>query len=524
MPRIELHFEAQVQQLRMTNSVQLVAGNRNYYYAVFDLDGTWSDVENKKAAFIRNGNAWVMSLETGTNSLQCQIPWEVMERDGSFGVGVFGGDRISTNLVTVNVDGSFMSEGEASLEPTVDWFKKVEELVLVGGKPGFSPIVQILDSDGGHRIYITDLNGRQEAYVPNGKDANVLIAKAGKTAANNIADAVKDGKPVCAIWPNNKVMWLKEASVSASGVLNSAVFSDGVGTVTVKPGSWWSDDGINILNNGEFKMSSKERAIGEDYTVTMNFRLTGESIDHTINSYDDRDEGLYIRPLNDTTNPNIDINTSNNRVYRYAVRLSHTNGAQLIYYSNYNGDYAGVLRGYARDSAKHADYAVSSLPQSLEKGKDYTIKIGKVGDTLKLKVWAVGTTEPDWQATYSNVRISDGGGLYSWGFEISFNNLNGDTEGAVVSDLVFVTASGETFWNGVSDNETIAREIFTIAGGTWGEYVAQGNNAMPISGGTFTGAAYAMAATSAAAQLRNTALVASDTNPTVNGQINWTYG
>lgn len=46
---------------------------------------------------------------------------------------------------------------------------------------------------------------------------------------------------------------------------------------------------------------------------------------------------------------------------------------------------------------------------------------------------------------------------------------------------------------------------------------------MSKSGGTFTGAVHAKSATTADAQLRNTALVSADTDPTVNGQINWTY-
>lgn len=46
---------------------------------------------------------------------------------------------------------------------------------------------------------------------------------------------------------------------------------------------------------------------------------------------------------------------------------------------------------------------------------------------------------------------------------------------------------------------------------------------MPAYGGVFSGMVSAMKGTTAAAQLRNTALVSADTNPTVNGQINWTY-
>ena len=58
-----------------------------------------------------------------------------------------------------------------------------------------------------------------------------------------------------------------------------------------------------------------------------------------------------------------------------------------------------------------------------------------------------------------------------------------------------------------------------------GVYVSysEGGKYMPISGGTFTGAAHAKSGAGSTAQLRNTALVSAETYPTVNGQINWQY-
>lgn len=49
-------------------------------------------------------------------------------------------------------------------------------------------------------------------------------------------------------------------------------------------------------------------------------------------------------------------------------------------------------------------------------------------------------------------------------------------------------------------------------------------NTMAKAGGTFTNAVYAMSGSTTTPQLRNTGLYATATNPTVNGQINWTYG
>ena len=61
----------------------------------------------------------------------------------------------------------------------------------------------------------------------------------------------------------------------------------------------------------------------------------------------------------------------------------------------------------------------------------------------------------------------------------------------------------------------------------WDTAATQAAAAMPKSGGTFTGTVkaggegYQAPGTSL---LRNTKLVSSDTTPTVNGEIFWTYG
>ena len=57
------------------------------------------------------------------------------------------------------------------------------------------------------------------------------------------------------------------------------------------------------------------------------------------------------------------------------------------------------------------------------------------------------------------------------------------------------------------------------------EEKATWNNAMPISGGTFTGAVKAGETSQdpATSLLRNSRLVSVDTDPTAEGEINWTY-
>ena len=60
----------------------------------------------------------------------------------------------------------------------------------------------------------------------------------------------------------------------------------------------------------------------------------------------------------------------------------------------------------------------------------------------------------------------------------------------------------------------------------WDTAATQAAAAMPKTGGAFTGTAKAGSSYQATgtALLRNTKLVSSDTAPTVNGEINWTYG
>lgn len=86
------------------------------------------------------------------------------------------------------------------------------------------------------------------------------------------------------------------------------------------------------------------------------------------------------------------------------------------------------------------------------------------------------------------------------------------------------------FWCALNVQRTSAAAIMgTIAidhGGTGATDAATALanlGGMKISGGTFTGAVYAMGGAGTEAQLRNSALVGSETYPTVNGQINWQF-
>ena len=127
--RIDINFKIVKQQMTLLTKEPLRQMDANYFYAVFDLCETWSTVEGIKASFARDdaGLYFVVDLVAGENGrLECQIPWEVLQKKGQFYCGVFGGNRILTNKVRVDVADSCYCDGEYPQAPTQDWFAKVE--------------------------------------------------------------------------------------------------------------------------------------------------------------------------------------------------------------------------------------------------------------------------------------------------------------------------------------------------------------------------------------------------------------
>lgn len=130
MPRIDVPFVIEGQTIKQTPVVELTAGGKNYFYATFAFDGLWDDIENPKATFSRlNEKAYIVPLTPTDNGYECEIPWEVMRTNGMFSVGVFGGDRLNTDVVFVKVICGCEEAGEEPRAPTVDWFCKVDKQV-----------------------------------------------------------------------------------------------------------------------------------------------------------------------------------------------------------------------------------------------------------------------------------------------------------------------------------------------------------------------------------------------------------
>ena len=101
------------------------------------------------------------------------------------------------------------------------------------------------------------------------------------------------------------------------------------------------------------------------------------------------------------------------------------------------------------------------------------------------------------------------------GQKATFNVKNGSegSSGRGVSSMVYNSSTNS--WTVTYTDNTTA----TVNG----PEIPDVSGLMPKSGGTFEGRVIASAQTASVSLLRNSKLVAADTDPTVNGEINWTY-
>lgn len=127
MARIDVPFVVEKQRITQPTREHLVAGGQNYFYATFKICDKWCDIPNLKAVFVREEVSKLISLVKTEEGYECVIPWEVMCNKGSFRVGIFGGERLITDMTYVIVKEGCVTEGDAPLPPTPDWFSEIEE-------------------------------------------------------------------------------------------------------------------------------------------------------------------------------------------------------------------------------------------------------------------------------------------------------------------------------------------------------------------------------------------------------------
>ena len=122
--RINKNFNVKGQHITCTDDTRIIKGNKNLYYAVFHVDELWDDID-AKACFTVDEEPYIMPLNRVGNTLECEIPYPA-NSGIVFGVGIFGGDLISTDIVYTSTTPGIPINGANPPEPVPDWFNKME--------------------------------------------------------------------------------------------------------------------------------------------------------------------------------------------------------------------------------------------------------------------------------------------------------------------------------------------------------------------------------------------------------------
>lgn len=128
MARIDIPFNIKGQIIEQRPKVKIAAGGQNYFYAVFNLCGIWSNIDYKKAVFKHGDSSYMVDLVPSNNGdgMECLIPWEVMQEPGFFDTGIFGGSKLPTTMARTFVVEGCVGDGKDPQPPTPNWFNSME--------------------------------------------------------------------------------------------------------------------------------------------------------------------------------------------------------------------------------------------------------------------------------------------------------------------------------------------------------------------------------------------------------------
>lgn len=117
---MQLEFKVNEQTLTLTSKQSVVANSLNYLDAKFTFSEEWQDAV-KTAVFVSPTEEVIKQILVND---MCEVPWEVIGNPG-FRVSVFGGNRITTNEVAVNVGESGPLDGDNPSEPTPSAYEQL---------------------------------------------------------------------------------------------------------------------------------------------------------------------------------------------------------------------------------------------------------------------------------------------------------------------------------------------------------------------------------------------------------------
>ena len=180
MSRVDIFFTVSGQRISQDiDNPELHSGDKRHFYAVFDLEEAFSEAE-PKAVFTKQGGSVLMDLvKRDDGKFECVIPWEAMFTSGFFTVGIFGGDMMLTNALSVKVFQGCAPEGGAPLEPTPGWFDSIEAQVR-GIEKGLENKVDKVDGKGLSKNDYTDAEKKKLSKIQEGAEKNKVTSVAGK--------------------------------------------------------------------------------------------------------------------------------------------------------------------------------------------------------------------------------------------------------------------------------------------------------------------------------------------------------
>ena len=149
----------------------IVCGNSDYIIE-FAFDDEWQAHKVKTARFIFNNTAVDIVFEGNT------VAVPVITNTTTLAVGVFAGNLCTTTPALISCSKSILCEQGLPPDPAPDVYAQIIELLNKGGsggngtngKDGVSPTVEVTETENGHRVNITDVDGEHIFEVTNGVD------------------------------------------------------------------------------------------------------------------------------------------------------------------------------------------------------------------------------------------------------------------------------------------------------------------------------------------------------------------
>lgn len=157
-----IDFKVQQQTITRTDNYEVVGNSENYLYARFEFCTEWDDIIPTAVFSANNGKHISVLIENG----ECLVPWEML-RVPEFWVGVFGGDRQTTDTVRVGVKPGVKFNARPGVEPTPTAY----ELLMNELREGITQVEEHAESVAGNAEEAADSAERAADAAENAEKA-----------------------------------------------------------------------------------------------------------------------------------------------------------------------------------------------------------------------------------------------------------------------------------------------------------------------------------------------------------------